>query len=133
MFWRLESKRRTSDAVSELPLLAGFRRSRMASRKRKPAHWCGYVGIFFDRSLAFSRASERRVLLTGKVCRTFSHLTSSHLHILFLSLSLSLSPFSLSFSILFFLFLFMPRAVPTSRHETSAFSHKTRFDRQKLK
>ena len=94
----MESKRRTSDAVSELPLLAGFRRSRMASRKRRPAHWCAYVGIFFDRSLAFSRASGRRVLLTVKVCHTFSHLTSSHLHIFTFSffLSLSLSPLSLS-------------------------------------
>lgn len=56
VFWR-ESKRRTGNggnAVSEPPLVAGFRTG-IPRRKKKPAHWCGYVGIFFDRSLSFSR------------------------------------------------------------------------------
>ena len=46
VFWR-ESKRRTGNAVSEPPLVAGFRTG-IPRRKKKPAHWCGYVGIFFD-------------------------------------------------------------------------------------
>ena len=58
----------------------------------------------------FQRASERRVLLTVKVCHTFSHLTPSHLHIFtsshFHILFLSLSP-SLSLSLLFVFYPFL--------------------------
>ena len=86
-----------------------FERGFHAERK-KPAHWCGYVGIFFDRSLSFSR--ERLSEWFFWQWRSVIHFhilhphifTSSHPRIFTFSFSLYL-PLSLSLLFVFYPFL----------------------------